>query len=95
MLEKPVSTKTSKKIRQTVIDKTGFEPDELLAAPVKPPELKNTRPSPRPEQLWIIVLGFVLAVVGLAIVGATGSVAGTVITALGALAIAIATLVRI
>jgi len=95
MPDKVMSAKISKKVRQSVVDKTGFEPDELLTAPVKPPELKNVRPSPRPEQLWLIVAGFALAVLGLVLIGATASFTGIVFTIVGALAIAIATLVRL
>lgn len=95
MDDKLVSTKTSKKIRQKVVEGTGFEPDELLTAPVKPPELKNVRPSVRPEQLGLIITGFVLAVLGLAIAAATSSAVGVILTAIGAIAIAFATLVRI
>lgn len=95
MSDKLVSTKTSKQIRRKVVDSTGFEPDELLTAPVKPPELKNVRPSVRSEQLLLILIGFVLAVVGLAVFAATSSAIGMVVMVLGAAAIAVATLVRI
>lgn len=95
MADKLVSTKTSKKIRQKVVDGTGFEPDELLTAPVKPPELKNVRQGVRPEQLGLILFGFVLAVLGLVVIGVASSVVGVILTAIGAIAIAIATLVRI
>ena len=94
-MAKLVSARTSKKIRQSVVDKTGFEPDELLTAPIKPPVLKNVRPSPRPEQLWFIIVGFVLAVIGLILFAATASFSGILIAAIGALAIALAALVRI
>lgn len=95
MADKLVSTNTSKKIRRKVVDSTGFEPDELLAAPVKPPELKNVRSSVRSEQLLFILIGFVLAVIGLAVFAATTSVIGMILMVIGAVAIAIATLVRI
>lgn len=95
MADKLVSTKTSKKIRQKVVEGTGFEPDELLTAPVKPPELKNVRPGPKPEQLGIVVGGFVLAVLGLVIFAATASFIGVLLAAGGAIAIALATLIRI
>jgi len=95
MSDKAASTRTSKKIRKTVVDKTGFEPDELLTSPVKPPELKNTRPGPRLEQIWLIVAGFALAVLGLALIGARANFLGIVITVVGVLAITIATLVRV
>lgn len=95
MTDKLVSTKTSKKIRQKVVQRTGFEPDELLTAPVKPPELKNVRPNLKPEQLWLIILGFVFAVFGLVVFAATASSIGLLIMVAGALAIAVATLVRI
>lgn len=95
MADKLVSTRTSKKIRQKVVEGTGFEPDELLTAPVKPPELKNVRPSIRPEQLWLIMSGFVLAVLGLVVIAATSSLFGIILAVIGAILIVFATLVRI
>jgi hypothetical protein len=95
MTDKLVSTKTSKKLRQSVVEITGFEPDELLIAPVKPPELKNVRPAIHQEQLWLIMIGFVLAVLGLVLLAATSSGLGIILAAVGAFGIALATLVRI
>jgi hypothetical protein len=95
MADKPTPTKISKRIRKSIVNKTGYEPEDLLAAPDHPPELKNVRPNPRPEQLWVVTLGFIFAVFGLIVFMAYPGFTGILVATVGSLAIVLATLVRI
>ena len=95
MAADPKLVRASKDIRRKVVDKTGFTPEDLLDAPLKRPELKNTAPSIRPEQLVVVIVGFVFAVIGLVLTLAYLSWVGVLLMVAGAAAIAVASLVRI
>lgn len=89
-------TKTGKKISRTVVNKTGFDPVDLMEAPAKPPELKNVRRSFSALQFALIMAGSIIAAIGLVIwiLLLRGGI-GIAVMAVGAVCIVVGTLVRV
>lgn len=89
-------TETGKKLSQTVEDKTGFDPVDLLESPTKPPELKNTRRSYSALQFFLVMLGAIIATIGLIIwIMLLHGGLGFIVMAVGAACVVIGTLVRV
>lgn len=90
------NTEAGKKLNDTVVDKTGFEPADMLEAPVKKPELKNTRPNLSLTQYMSVGLGAIMAVLGLVLVSyADYALYGVMFIIIGAFCVALGTLVRL
>lgn len=84
------------KLKELFLKETGFEPADILEAPVHPPELRNVRPAASRLQLILIVVGAVAAAVGLiCFLSSQAPVFGAILTILGVAAITMSVLVRI
>jgi hypothetical protein len=74
--------------------KTDYPAEELVKAPVKPPEAKDTKP-PNQNQTITLLAGFAIAIVGLLCWPVFGFAVAIAILIIGAIVVAIATLIRL
>lgn len=90
------NTKAGRKLRDEVVDKTGFEPADMLEAPARPPEPRNVEPTYSTLQFVLILAGGLLAAIGLLILVVLEQAAvGIVLMIIGATGVAVGTLVRV
>lgn len=91
--EKP--DQKEEKFSEKVTEKTGYEPGELLKAPVEPPkEVKDPRPASN-NQKTAIISGVILIIIGFILWGALSFWAFVVLAFAGVILIAYGGMVRI
>jgi hypothetical protein len=89
-------TKLGHKLERTVVNKTGYEPADLVDAPIDRPELQNVRPAPSPVQLLLISVGAIAAVIGIVLfLSLVSPIVGALFIVAGGAAVAIAVLIRL
>ncbi|MGH7237751.1 MAG: hypothetical protein ACREGF_04410 [Candidatus Saccharimonadales bacterium] len=83
------------KISEKITEKTGYEPGELLKAPVEPPgKVKNPRPASN-NQKTAIISGVILIIIGFILWGAISFWAFVVLAFCGVFLIAYGGMARI
>lgn len=77
-------------------EKTGLKPVDILRAPVEPPSVERQQdaPKPQPGQKMMLSIGFGIVSLGLIALPIFGIIGFLIIAAIGAILIAMGTMVR-
>lgn len=82
--------------RPDAVDPTGYDPEDIIKAPLEPPKVdkKKDTPPPRTGQRRSLLVGFLIVLVAIAILPFFGIVSALIVAAAGAIFIAVGTMLR-